>query len=170
MPWNPVQNIRTDENGTYKLKGFIPGYYVVRYSYGDDVSRNDMLIFNGQDYKSTKYTGVADWTDTDVKDEDARLYGMQAKNKSDARDDEIRRLETIAYSETMVNKKAVIGENVEIQDGVYIGSNVKIGDGCKICANAVLNNCIIDKNTFIGANACVSYAEIGQNCIIQNKE
>lgn len=67
-----------------------------------------------------------------------------------------------------INKKAVIGENVEIQDGVYIGSNVKIGDGCKICANAVLNNCIIDKSTFIGANACVSYAEIGQNCIIQN--
>ena len=112
MPWNPVQNIRTDENGTYKLKGFIPGYYVVRYSYGDDVSRNDMLIFNGQDYKSTKYTGVADWTDTDVKDEDARLYGMQAKNKSDARDDEIRRLETIAYSETMVNKKAEVLKGV----------------------------------------------------------
>ena len=122
MPWNPVQNIRTDENGTYKLKGFIPGYYVVRYSYGDDVSRNDMLIFNGQDYKSTKYTGVADWTDTDVKDEDARLYGMQAKNKSDARDDEIRRLETIAYSETMVNKKA------EVLKGVAKGKVESIKD------------------------------------------
>lgn len=67
-----------------------------------------------------------------------------------------------------ISKDAVIGENVEIQDGVYIGSNVKIGDGCKICANAVLNNCIIDKNTFIGSNACVSYAEIGQDCVIQN--
>lgn len=122
MPWSPVQNIRTNENGTYKLKGFIPGYYVVRYSYGDDVSRNDMLIFNGQDYKSTKYTGVADWTDTDVKDEDARLYGMQAKNKSDARDDEIRRLETIAYSETMVNKKA------EVLKGVAKGKVESIKD------------------------------------------
>ena len=67
-----------------------------------------------------------------------------------------------------ISKTAVIGENVEIQDGVFIGDNVKIGDNCKICANAVLNNCIIDKYTFVGANSCISYAEIGQNCIIQN--
>ena len=114
MPWKPVQNARTDASGEYLLKGLIPGHYIVRYSYGDDVSNKDMLIFNGQDYKSTKYTGVKDTE----KDEDKKLYEMQALNKSDARDDEIRRLETIAYSETMVNQKA------EILKGLANGSVV----------------------------------------------
>ena len=104
MPWETVQNTRTKDDGTYLLKGFIPGYYIVRYTYGDDASSTDMLIFNGQDYKSTKYTGVNDTEE----DEDKKLYEMQDPNKSDARDDEIRRLEAIAYSETMVNLKAEI--------------------------------------------------------------
>ena len=115
MPWETIQSTRTKDDGTYLLKGFIPGYYIVRYTYGDYINipddlselpeeQKDMLIFNGQDYKSTKYTGVKDTEE----DEDKKLYEMQDLNKSDARDDEIRRLEAIAYSETMVNLKAEI--------------------------------------------------------------
>ena len=64
---------------------------------------------------------------------------------------------------------AKIGKNVEIQDGAYIDKNVVIGDNCKICANAVIyHDCKIGENTFIGANAVISYANIGKNCIIHN--
>ena len=117
-----VQNIRTNADGEYVLSGYIPGYYIVRFTYGDpekytdsyDPSNpyandnstilSDMLIFNGQDYKSTKYTGVADTE----KDDDNIILELTAPSRNDARDDEIRRLESIAYSERMINFKAEI--------------------------------------------------------------
>ncbi len=108
LTWDATQIVRTDENGEYKLSGFIPGYYVVRFTYGDTSGtgkvKNDMLLFNGQDYKSTKYTGQSD----DETDYDKILKGLQIVNNSDARDDEIRRLEVISYSETMSNPKAEV--------------------------------------------------------------
>ncbi len=68
-----------------------------------------------------------------------------------------------------IDETAKIGKNVEIQPGVFIGENVVIGDNCKICANAVINhNCSIGDNSYIGANTTISYAEIGNNTIIQN--
>ena len=33
--WNAVQNTRSGEDGRFELTGYIPGYYVVRYTYGD---------------------------------------------------------------------------------------------------------------------------------------
>ena len=45
--------------GKYELSGFVPGYYIVRFFYGYNEGNNDpsleMLTYNGQDYKSTKY-------------------------------------------------------------------------------------------------------------------
>lgn len=68
-----------------------------------------------------------------------------------------------------ISDSAKIGENCEIQAGVFIGKNVVIGSNCKICANAVINNnCIIDNSSYIGNNTVISYAEIGQNTVIHN--
>ena len=50
-----IMETRTDSNGEYMLSGYIPGEYIVRFTYGDDVSKEQCLIFNGQDYKSTSY-------------------------------------------------------------------------------------------------------------------
>ena len=120
------QNTRTDENGDYVLWGFTPGYYIVRFTYGDtQVLENgamdaynvnepykdeastlisDMLIFNGQDYKSSLYKGVDD-AETD---EDNIIIALTDEARNDARDDEIKRLQSIAYSERMINYKAEI--------------------------------------------------------------
>lgn len=107
--WLSVQNMRTGANGKYELTGFIPGEYILRYTYGDDEGLKDMLIFNGHDYKSTTYTGVEDDVAYgDDADADKVIKTMEIANKSDARDDEIRRLKTMAYSETMVSKKAEV--------------------------------------------------------------
>jgi len=84
---NRKQFTRTDAGGNYALSGFIPGYYIVRFTYGDayeyieyeDIAESrgtnifttsdskmiteEMSVFNGQDYKSTKYTtGMAEGT------------------------------------------------------------------------------------------------------------
>mgnify|MGYP001040790230 FL=1 len=68
-----------------------------------------------------------------------------------------------------VDKTAKIGKNVEIQTGAFIGENVVIGNNCKICVNAVINHdCVIGDGSYIGANTTISYAEIGNNTIIQN--
>ena len=71
VTWDQIQHLRTNADGKYVLKGFVPGKYIVRFTYGDtvdtlsheelaygntvDQAKEDMQIFNGQDYKSTEY-------------------------------------------------------------------------------------------------------------------
>ncbi len=135
-----VYNVRTDAKGQYTLKGFMPGYYIVRFGYGDTTS-SEMMTFNGQDYKSSKYMTTLDNVEdaasrdaaktidnvtfksqsdtaydpytqkTELSEEMERKYddiltALQRKNLNDARDDEISRLDSIAYSEIMTNAKA----------------------------------------------------------------
>lgn len=113
-----IMKMRTLSDGTYKFKGYVPGEYIVRFTYGDkeqDEDANSLpdnrLIFNGQDYKSTSYqtqesvyaenaTASGDKTAGDV-----RLEILEHSGNSDAKDDEIRRLEVIGYSEVMNNAK-----------------------------------------------------------------
>jgi len=53
--WFPAIT-KTDENGKYSFKGYIPGEYCVIFSYGfDEQGENGYIKYNGQDYKSTIY-------------------------------------------------------------------------------------------------------------------
>ncbi len=118
ITWEQKQSARTEDDGTYELYGLVPGTYVVRFTYGDyidipdDLSglseeQKDMLIFNGQDYKSTQYTGADESLDA-YKDADKIIVEFNDEHESDARDDEIRRLEVNNYSEVMTNEVAEI--------------------------------------------------------------
>lgn len=118
-----VVSTRTGENGAgegkYGFAGFIPGEYVVRFTYGDSTS-DQMAIFNGQDYKSTTYQAGSQYAENVYQTKDdgriIRDYAsaqrvrdiLTAPGISDAKDDEIRRLETISYSETLNNNKTLI--------------------------------------------------------------
>ena len=129
---NSVISTRTNSDGKYTLKGYIPAEYIVRFSYGDEYGdgHKNMEIFNGQAYKSTTYQnydgakdksgnpieikgldGVAiahvDYADN-ITNSDDRLAILEAEGLSDAKDDEIRRLETIGYSEKLNNEKTHI--------------------------------------------------------------
>ena len=117
VTWEQKQHDRTDKTGTYLLEGLTPGTYIVRFTYGDTVdakedgvedvalANRDMQIFNGQDYKSTKYTMALENGQLSV-DEVIRRFNQE--NTSDARDDEMRRLTVNKYSEVMTNEKAEI--------------------------------------------------------------
>ena len=117
VTWDQEQQVRTGADGTYELKGLTPGKYIVRFTYGDTIAdtepdvtsieeaREDMRIFNGQDYKSTKYTIALADDETDV---DTIIQSFNAAGTSDARDDEMRRLTVNKYSEVMTNRKAEI--------------------------------------------------------------
>lgn len=123
VTWDQIQHARTNADGMYYLKGFIPGRYVVKFTYGDTINRNafdatdqaqrDMLVFNGQDYKSTKYLNFeSDASAANVEhspeDVDRVMDALEMPGLSDARDDEVRRLQANAYSERMVNQKAEV--------------------------------------------------------------
>lgn len=152
VTWEQTQHTRTGSDGKYKLDGFIPGKYIVRFAYGDTVPEGegdanavtDMQIFNGQDYKTTQYSyemddyskdraskgeieisdeeykaltttnGTIDVYAASLEDKnglsnvDTVLAALERPNLSDARDDEVRRLEVNNYSEVMVNLKAEI--------------------------------------------------------------
>lgn len=118
VTWDQKQSARTNEDGRYELYGFMPGTYVVRFTYGDYIDipedlttlkdvQKDMLIFNGQDYKSTQYTGANESLDA-FKDADKIIVEFNDEHESDARDDELRRLEVNNYSEVMTNEIAEI--------------------------------------------------------------
>lgn len=160
VTWQQAQHIRTNGEGLYTVNGFIPGRYIVRFTYGDtikdltnaevtyaetsgtprenavDYARTDMQIFNGQDYKTTKYAynldeyvaddseGVAKIASTEstidkyaarhnsetgaISDNDVVMTALERPDLSDARDDEIRRLDVNNYSEIMINEKAEV--------------------------------------------------------------
>lgn len=144
---------KTNASGKYTISGFIPGNYVVRFTYGDTCDTVDQG-YNGQDYKSTSYQVDIDnkdntgyianiWHDLlsqDVNkvepnnkykneyDEDSLEFNIAKKNDdaganvhiSDARDDEVRRLEVSAYSRTINNKVAEV-LNSAIADGHSTG-------------------------------------------------
>lgn len=95
--------VRTNNEGKYAIKGYIPGNYIVKFIYGDDKTKENMLIFNGQDYKSTTYQATEGIYAENKTNPDEVLSALEKANLSDAKDDEIRRLETISYSETMTN-------------------------------------------------------------------
>ncbi len=86
----------TPETGKYVFRGFIPGDYIVRFIYGDGtyydtaINGNNILKYNGVDYKST----------VDEKSNATYLVGSgySSENSSMARDNEARRLEVMAYS------------------------------------------------------------------------
>lgn len=182
VTWDQIQHLRTNADGKYVLKGFVPGKYIVRFTYGDtvdtlsheelaygntvDQAKEDMQIFNGQDYKSTEYAysmeeynksgdgtnttdGFAKMVTTagtideyatnktesknNVNSADAVLAALERPNLSDARDDEIRRLDVNNYSEIMINDKAEILKG--LANGTANLTTVKLNDDDKTTLN-----------------------------------
>lgn len=99
--------VQTDRDGKYTLEAFVPGTYIIRFRYGDiyldkTISANT-LLHNGQDYKSTTYTlknkegNILE----DSADNETKYAELIKPNKSDAIDNEYRRIEIMAESETM---------------------------------------------------------------------
>lgn len=117
---------------------------------GTQASQEDMYLFNGQDYKSTQYTmpdlqnggvlndNVVLYNDTNKtapkeivdannKKIDNVIESLEAKDYNDARDDEIKRLETNSYSEIMDNMVAEILQGMangkELSKDKYLTNN-----------------------------------------------
>lgn len=71
------------------------------------------------------------------------------------------------HPSAVIDDSAQIGNGVIIKANAVIGKNVVIGDNCIIEPNAVIeDNVVIGANCTIGACALVSYALIGDNCMI----
>lgn len=124
---------KTDEEGKYQLDHFVPGYYKVRFDYGYDEKSESSIIYNGQDYKSTTYYNELQGENQNESTKKLLYYTsdgayqtdnigssknfdyfdnvkktLLVPNRSDAQDDEIRRLNVNSYSETMTALQAVI--------------------------------------------------------------
>ncbi len=120
--------VSTGEEGTYELKNYIAGNFVVKFEYGNN---EECLKYNGQDYKNVSYQrvsnnaiknpseysiyylyGTADEPGcATLNNEWHNLKDVRINGKarySDARDYEPRRLQVIAYSKIMANN------NVEV--------------------------------------------------------
>lgn len=92
----------TKADGYYEFKGFIPGDYIVRFIYGDGTTYDmtgNVIKYNGQDYKSMPDSNYnAEWYNSSTYTEGASV----------ARDNEARRLETMAYSVEIDAEKGLL--------------------------------------------------------------
>ena len=120
IKWQEAQ--ATKDNGNYEFSGYIPGDYIVRFTYGNNAGD----IYNGQDFKSTTYqAGIEQKEHTDIdgnyngytdieNQNESKSYGYdiaasEGKNVSDAKDIWKRRETVINYSNSEVtNNKAEI--------------------------------------------------------------
>ena len=89
-------------NGEYEFSGYIPGEYIVRFIYGDgktyDLTDN-VIKYNGQDYKSVADANYnKEWYNS----------ASYTQGASVARDNEARRLETMAYAVEIDAKKGLL--------------------------------------------------------------
>ncbi len=117
---NKVQKFvsTSDTSGKYLLQSMIPGIYKVRFYYGDKDENGNIgdneIKYNGQDFKSTQYTGIEQNVESINKlfayEEDINedIDIMMQETKNDALDDELRRLETMAFAEIQTNKNQSI--------------------------------------------------------------
>ena len=105
------------ENGEYSFVNMPAGNYKVRYVYGDKEvftgNQDSLVVYNGQDYKSTAYQiGFDNDKDGDgyVDNEwhDLSNSSLSDLRVNDARDDEARRLYISAQSEMLTNPNTTL--------------------------------------------------------------
>lgn len=99
----------TAADGSYQFKGYIPGDYLIRYTYGEGntltVDSNGK-VYNGQDYKSTLY---AEENHTIGNNENPNYwYNAENDNKSDAHDNYSLRNTINGKTATMNNHIATV--------------------------------------------------------------
>ena len=114
------------ETGKYTFRGFIPGDYIVRFIYGDGtyydsaINANNILKYNGQDYKSTVdklYT--SSWLT--IGD------GGYSEHDSMARDIEPRRLTVMKYALETDPSNLQIDSKEKLEDTWMVADTSKIG-------------------------------------------
>ncbi len=72
-------------------------------------------------------------------------------------------------STACIDPTAKIGEGCSVADYTVIGANAEIGAGTVIESFAVIGEgCVIGENCRIGAQACIAYTIMGNNCYIYN--
>lgn len=67
----------------------------------------------------------------------------------------------------------IIGEGSNIQDGVIMhclqGSSIEVGERCSIAHGAVIHGpCVLGRENFVGFNAVVHGARLGNNCFVSH--
>ncbi len=113
------------ENGEYSFVNMPAGNYKVRYVYGDKEvftgNQDSLVVYNGQDYKSTAYQiGFDNDKDGDgyVDNEwhDLSNSSLSDLRVNDARDDEARRLYISAQSEMLTNPNTTLLATADVKD------------------------------------------------------
>ena len=108
--WDNYSHSEEITDGQYKFEGFIPGDYIIRFIYGDGTTydlTNNVIKYNGQDYKSSvdsKYNSV--WYNN---------AGYDDENANNARDNEARRLETMAWSAEVDAKTGILLKLLDVR-------------------------------------------------------
>ncbi len=99
-------DVRTNTNGEYIVSGYIPGDYIIRFTYGDQEClinpQNDDEMYTGQDYKSTL------WFSENYEGENNDWYKDETPRTNDATDNQDRREDVNSYSRTLQYSNAII--------------------------------------------------------------
>ena len=129
---NDVEYVETDSNGQFTFKGFLPGNYIIRYTYcGNEMTLN----YNGQAYQSTNNSSFT---------ERANQYWYLYNEKEDIKysvandDEDIREAVTLNWQE-------LNNENTAIFQAIVNGEDISE----ELVAAGMTKQEFIDKNTMI---------------------
>lgn len=112
----------TDSSGNYQFQGYVPGNYLVRFIYGEQVlltADNNGKVYNGEDYKSTLYTESDHQYGTDS-NPNYWYEATKTQRKSDAQDNLVRRNEINGINSTMKFYDASVLNYYENRNGGYL--------------------------------------------------
>ena len=133
----------TDQNGDYSFDHFLPGRYIIRFTYGDSEATvlttsnggKNAKSYNGQDFKSTSNiaNNIGDYWYTNTEDE-----------RSDALDDNTRRYAVNSYSKPYTNDKSKILTSWE--EDISTFNSDKLNEW-KERVNELINNTYMYANT-----------------------
>ena len=76
-----TKEVGSAETGTYRFQGYIPGKYIVRFIYGENVV-DSQIILSGQDYRSTQYNGEYETNKSHAEDNKERRLAVINAGKS----------------------------------------------------------------------------------------
>ena len=85
-PADVMKNVymETKDDGSYEFEGFIPGNYIIRFTYGGSDVSATAKGYNGQDYKSTTYQVEIDQNGKTNVGSDTAYYGYTDTDKQNS--------------------------------------------------------------------------------------
>lgn len=175
---NEVQKVTTDTKGQFKFEGFVPGKYIIRYSYGDTTNtvllhQSDDKTVNTQTYNGEDYQATNNSYDITVKDKDGKvLLKSNLLNRTENFWYSYNELDGISVATDNILRRKNVSDNVTefTDDQMTVLNNLRDG---KNLEESKVNDITVDniiENTYMFAETETMIMTVEKTEIKENEQ